>query len=183
MNDDVNIASVGPISWDAITARTKVYVAGTRMEQSADQAEALQALQEITSSLLGAGQMALYQLDATGQSLSLCWSFGLDTDKYSMLEVSEHRRLAEALTGKVILRDVSSSDQYLLSKDDSVNGIMPIRVNGAVVGVLIIFRVLPHKGKFDSQDLEICKALSDCAGRAIQPRRERETFVPAGDRT
>ena len=183
MNDDVNIASVGPISWDAITARTKVYVAGTRMEQSVDQAEALQALQEITASLLGAEQMALYQLDATGQSLSLCWSFGLDADKYAVLEVSEHRRLAEALAGKVILRDVSSSDQYLLSKDESLNGIVPIRVNGAVAGALIIFRVVPHKDKFDFQDLEICKAISNCAGRAIKARRKQETFAPAGDRT
>ena len=181
MNDPANITSASPISWDAITARTKVYVASTRLQQSADQAEALEAVLDITANLLGSEELALYKLDATRQSLWLYWSYGIDPNKYSVLEVSRHPKLAEALAGNSILRDANSGRGRLLSDDDSVNGIVPILVDGAAVGALIIFRVLPHKNKFDSSDLEICKVLSNCASRAMEPKREQQSSVYEGE--
>jgi hypothetical protein len=179
MNDSASIIepSGSPISWDAITARTKVYVASTRLQQSADQAEALEAVQDITANLLGSEEFALYKLDSTGKSLWLYWSCGIDPNKHSVLEISSHPKLAEALAGNAILRDANSGREKLLLDDDSVNGIVPILSNGAAVGVLVIFRVLPHKGKFDSSDREICKVLSNCAGRAIEPKREQQSSI------
>ena len=184
MNDsaDVTDPKASPISWDAITARTKIYAASTRLQQSADQAEALEAVLDITANLLGSEELALYKLDPSRQSLWLYWSFGIDPNKYSVLDVSRQPTLAEALAGNAILRDVHS-DQKLLSGDDSVNGIVPIFVSGAPVGALIIFRILPHKGEFDSADREICKVLSNCAGRAIEPKREQQSSIDERDCT
>jgi GTP-sensing pleiotropic transcriptional regulator CodY len=178
MNDSAKITdpSASPISWDAITARTKVYVASTRLQQSADQAEALEAVLDITANLLGSEELALYKVDATRQSLWLYWSFGIDPNRYSVLDVAEHPKLAEVLAGNIILRH-AKSEETLLSENDSVSGIVPIVVNGAAVGALIIFRMLPHKGKFDAADREICKVLSNCAGRAIEPKREQQSSI------
>jgi GAF domain-containing protein len=175
MNDSSNITdpSTSPISWDAITARTKIYAASTRLQQSADQAEALEAVLDITANLLGSEELALYKLDASRRSLWLYWSFGIDPNKYAVIDLFNQPKLAAALAGNAILREGKSNEQ-LLTGDDSVSGLVPIVVNGAAIGALIIFRTLPHKGKFDSADREICKLLSNCAGRAIQPKREQQ---------
>lgn len=162
---------------DALTERAKVYAARMRLQHTVDQADGLDAIREIAANLMGCEELAVYKVDHPNAILWLYWSFGIDPNKYAVLDCMKEERLAEALTGTIVFRNECGAPN-LLNTDDPVTGIVPIRVAGVVVAILVIFRLLPQKSGFEWADREICRVLSNCAGRAIaryspNPSREK----------
>jgi len=85
-----------------------------------------------------------------------------------VLEVSREPKLKQVLGGKCVYR-LRLSNENLLSTDDPVSALIPIRIDGNTVAVIVLFRLFPHKPGLDAVDHEICDLLSNCAGRAIEP--------------
>lgn len=155
----------------ALTAQAKVYAAQMRLQQSLDQADALEAIREIAANLMGSEELAVYKLDKEKAALWLYWSFGIDPNKHAVLDIFNEPLLEDALQGKSIFKGESGAKR-LLSTSDVVNALIPIRVAGEVAGLIVIFRVLPQKGRLEAADREICKVLSNSAGRALEPYRD-----------
>ena len=153
-----------------IGKQAKVYAARMRLQKAADQADALDGIREIAGNLIGTEEVAVFKVDEKRSELWLYWSFGVDPNKHSVLEVSREPKLKQVLKGKCVFRP-RLSNENLLSSDDPVTALIPIRLDGTTVAVIVLFRLFPHKSSLDAVDHEICEVLSNCAGRAIEPHR------------
>lgn len=150
--------------------QAKVYAARMRMQNALDQADALDGIREIAGNLIGTEEIAVFKVDKKRSELWLYWSFGVDPNKHAVLEVSREPRLKHVLGGKCAFR-LHLSNENLLSTDDPVSALIPIRLEGTIVAVIVLFRLFPHKAALEAVDYEICEVLSNCAGRAIEPHR------------
>jgi len=145
-----------------------VYAARMRLQNAVDQADALDAIREIAGNLIGTEELAVFKVDKKRSELWLYWSFGVDPNKHSVLELSHEPQLKKALNGKCVFR-LRLAHQNLLSTDDPVTALIPILVEGNTVAVIVLFRLFPHKPTLNEVDHRICEILSHCAGRAIEP--------------
>lgn len=154
-----------------LTAQAKVYAARMRLQDARDQSDALEAIREIVANLLGCEQLALYKVDKQQAALWLYWSFGVDPNKYAVLDVIKEPHLETVLDRKIVVRGDQGHDR-LLSTGDPVTAVVPIVVAGEVAAVLVIFKLLPQKSGFEIVDRQICEVISNFGGRAIQPYGE-----------
>lgn len=150
--------------------QAKVYAARMRLQNALDQADALDGIREIAGNLIGTEEVAVFRVDKKRLELWLYWSFGVDPNKHSVLDVTREPKLKQVLAGKCVFR-LRLSNENLLSTDDPVSALIPIRLDGSVVAVIVLFRLFPHKSGMEAVDHEICEVLSNCAGRAIEPHR------------
>ena len=155
-----------------IGSQAKVYAARMRLQHAIDQADALDAIREIAANLIGTEEVAVFKVDNKRSELWLYWSFGVDPNKHSVLEVSREPKLKQVLGGKPVYR-LRLSNENLLSTDDPVSALVPILVDGSACAVIVLFRLFPHKPGIEAVDREICEVLSNCAGRAIEPYHSR----------
>jgi hypothetical protein len=151
-----------------IGSQAVVYAARMRLQNAVDQADALDAIREIAGNLIGTEELAVFKVDKQRSELWLYWSFGVDPNKYSVLELAHEPKLKQVLSGKCVYR-LRLSHENLLSTEDPVSALIPIRINGNTVAVIVLFRLFPHKPTLNQVDHELCEILSNCAGRAIEP--------------
>jgi hypothetical protein len=159
-------------SIEDIGDQAKVYAARMRLQNTLDQADALDAIREIAGNLIGTEQVAVFKVDKKRAELWLYWSFGVDPNKHSVLEVCREPKLKQVLSGKAVFR-LRLSNENLLSTDDPVSALIPILVDGSPCAVIVLFRLFPHKAGIEAVDREICEVLSNCAGRAVEPYHSR----------
>ena len=162
----------GQSSTQDMGSQAKVYAARMRLQNAIDQADALDAIREIAANLIGTEEIAVFKVDKRRSELWLYWSFGVDPNKHSVLEVSREPKLKQVLSGKPMYR-LKLSNENLLSTDDPVSAVVPIMVDGSACAVIVLFRLFPHKLGIEPVDREICDVLSNCAGRAIEPHHSR----------
>jgi len=148
--------------------QAKVYAARMRLQNAVDQADALDAIQEIAGNLIGSEEIAVFKVDKKRPELWLYWSSGVDPNKHPILEVQREPNLKQVLQGKTIFRPPQSK-RNLLSTGDPVNALIPVIVNGTVCAVIVLFRLFAHKLEMDAVDADICEVLSSCAGRLVEP--------------
>ena len=148
--------------------QAKVYAARMRLQNALDQADALDGIREIAGNLIGTEEVAVFKVDKKRAELWLYWSFGVDPNKHAVLEISREPKLRQVLSGKSVFR-LRLSNENLLSTDDPVTALVPVRMDGAAVAVIVLFRLFPHKPGLETVDHEICEVLSNFAGRAIEP--------------
>lgn len=148
----------------ALTTQAKVYAAVTRLHASVDQADCLEAIREIAANLMGCEEVAVYKVNPDKGLLWLYWSFGIDPNKCSCLEVVSEPALQRVIAGQIVYP--SGSDR-LLSGDLSACALIPIIRCGQTRAVLIMFRLLPQRLGLDDADKEICGVLSNSAGQAL----------------
>ncbi len=158
----------GTRSAQDIGSQAKVYAARMRLQNAIDQADALDAIREIAGNLIGTEEIAVFKVDQKRSELWLYWSFGVDPNKHSVLEIRREPKLKQVLSGKPAYR-LKLSNENLLSTDDPVSALVPILVDGNTCAVIVLFRLFPHKPGIEPVDREICDVLSNCAGRAIEP--------------
>ncbi len=162
----------GTGSTQDIGSQAKVYAARMRLQNAIDQADALDAIREIAGNLIGTEEIAVFKVDQKRSELWLYWSFGVDPNKHSVLEIRREPKLKQVLSGKPVYR-LKLSNENLLSTDDPVSALVPILVDGNPSAVIVLFRLFPHKRGIEPVDREICDVLSNCAGRAIEPYHSR----------
>jgi len=150
-----------------LTNQAKVYAARMRLQNTIDQADALDAIREIAGNLIGTEQVAVFKVDKRRSELWLYWSFGIDPNKHVLLDLCQEPQLHPVLKGKPVFRE--NPGQNLLSTDEQVNAIVPILVDGTVAAVVVLFRLVTHKPALEAVDRQICEVLSNCAARAVSP--------------
>lgn len=151
-----------------ISNQAAVYAARMRLQNAVDQADALDAIREIAGNLIGTEEVAVFKVDRQRSELWLYWSFGVDPNKYAVLDVRREPKLKQVLRGKCVYR-LRISNENLLSTEEPVAALIPIRIDGNTVAVIVLFRLFPHKPLLNQIDYELCEVLSNCAGRAIEP--------------
>ena len=150
-------------------AVSQAHVAARLLHRSLDRAQVLTAILEISINLIGSEQVALFERDDDPQRLNLVAAFGVDEAAYAAVSVA-HGSIGEAArTGAIQL---ATSDEA-----DAGGGkpavCVPLCVGPWVAGVLVLFRLLPHKSGFEHVDYALFDVLSEQAGVALVATREQ----------
>ena len=142
-----------------------LYVAVTSVHGALDRPTVLSSVQEIVTNLIGSEEMAIFETDASNGRLMLLASTGIEPGPYQEVNVGEGAIGRAAATGERLIRPEGGS----LSEDGdaSLTACIPLKVAGRVVGVLAVFRLLPHKGRLDAIDLDLFDVLAAHAASAL----------------
>jgi hypothetical protein len=119
---------------------------------------------------MGTEEIAVYRVDESRTALWLYWSFGINPNRYPVLDTNRESNLRAAVEGKMLVR-TNVETSKLLSLTDTVNAIVPIVSKGVVSAVLIVFGLLAHKPCLDALDRQICEVIANCASSAVEPKR------------
>jgi hypothetical protein len=144
----------------------RLEAAQTRLRESANRTDALEAMREIVTNLLGCEEIALFAVEQ-GNS-RLLWSFGIDPQQHRTLDVFRQPALQRVLQGEFHIEQIAHAEPE--HSNPPVRVFVPIRRNGSTVAVLVMLKLLPQKVGFDEADLKLVKILSEETGRALFDR-------------
>lgn len=142
-----------------------LYVAVTSVHGALDRPSVLSSVQEIVTNLIGSEEMAIFETDAASGRLTLLASMGIDAGPYQEINFGEGAIGRAAATGERLIRQDGGS--LSAEGDAALTACIPLKVAGQVVGVLAVFRLLPHKGRLDSIDIDLFDVLAAHAASAL----------------
>jgi hypothetical protein len=146
----------------------RLEAAKKRLRESADQADAIEAIREIVTNLLGCEEIGLFTVrDGNEQGSSrLLWSFGIDPQRHKTLEAFDQSALHQVMQGELHIARLAN-DEHGNHENRSLRAFVPICMHGRIVAVLVMLRLLPQKLGFDEADINLVKLLSSEAGRSL----------------
>jgi GAF domain-containing protein len=142
-----------------------LYVAVTSVHGALDRPSVLSSLQEIVTNLIGSEEMAIFETDAASSRLTLLASTGIEPGPYHDIHVGEGAIGTAAATGERLVRQEGGS--LIEDGDAALTACIPLKIAGRVVGVLAVFRLLPHKGRLDTIDIDLFDLLAAHAASAL----------------
>ena len=142
-----------------------LYVAVTSVHDALDRPSVLSSVQEIVTNLVGSEEMAIFEIDASNRRLVLLASTGIEPGPYQEIYVGEGAIGKAAATGARLIRPEGGS--LTEDGDASLTACIPLKIADRVVGVLAVFRLLPHKGHLDAVDLDLFDVLAAHAASAL----------------
>lgn len=145
----------------------RLAAAQKRLRESVGRDDALEALREIVTNLLGCEEIGLFTVEP-GNS-GLLWSFGIDPQRHGTLDSFQESAMHRVLQGECHIAQVAHEGQAA-DENPPLRVFIPIRLKGRTVAVLVMVRLLPQKFGFDEADLNLAKLLSDETGRALFDR-------------
>ena len=142
-----------------------LYVAVTSVHGALDRPSVLSSVQEIVTNLIGSEEMAIFETDAAHGRLTLIASLGIEPGSYQEIQIGEGAIGRAAATGERLIRQEGGS--LTEDGDAALTACIPLKVAGRVVGVLAVFRLLPHKGRLDEIDVDLFDVLAAHAASAL----------------
>jgi GAF domain-containing protein len=142
-----------------------LYVAVTSVHGALDRPTVLSSVQEIVTNLIGSEEMAIFETDAAHGRLTLLASMGIEPGPYQEIYIGDGAIGRAAATGERLIRQ----DGGALTEDGdaALTACIPLKVGGRVLGVLAVFRLLPHKGRLDAIDIDLFDVLAAHAASAL----------------
>jgi GAF domain-containing protein len=142
-----------------------LYVAVTSMHGALDRPSVLSSVQEIVTNLIGSEEMAIFETDPAQGRLTLLASTGIEPGPYQEISVGDGAIGRAAATGERVVRHEGGS--LTEDGDAALTACIPLKVAGRIVGVLAVFRLLPHKGSLDAIDIDLFDVLAAHAASAL----------------
>jgi len=142
-----------------------LYVAVTSVHGALDRPSVLSSVQEIVTNLIGSEEMAIFETDATHGRLTLLASMGIEPGPYQDIALGAGAIGRAAATGERLIRQQGGS--LTEDGDAALTACIPLKVAGRIVGVLAVFRLLPHKGWLDAIDIDLFDVLAAHAASAL----------------
>ena len=142
-----------------------LYVAVTSMHGALDRPSVLSSVQEIVTNLIGSEEMAIFETDSAHGRLTLLASIGIEPGPYQEIGLGEGAIGRAAATGERVIRNEGGS--LTEDGDAALTACIPLKVAGRIVGVLAVFRLLPHKGALDAIDIDLFDVLAAHAASAL----------------
>ena len=148
-----------------VASLASLYVAVTSVHGALDRPSVLTSVQEIVTNLIGSEEMAIFETDAEHGRLMLLASTGIEPGSYQEIYVGEGAIGRAAATGERLIRAEGGS--LSAEGDAALTACIPLKVAGRVVGVLAVFRLLPHKLRLDAIDIDLFDVLAAHAASAL----------------
>jgi GAF domain-containing protein len=142
-----------------------LYVAVTSVHGALDRPSVLSSVQEIVTNLIGSEEMAIFETDAAHGGLTLLASIGIEPGPYRDIALGAGAIGRAAATGERLIRQEGGS--LTEDGDAALTACVPLKVAGRIVGVLAVFRLLPHKGRLDAIDIDLFDVLAAHAASAL----------------
>lgn len=141
-------------------------VAVNSLHAAPDPAGVVTAVREVVANLVGSEEFALFDV-GPGNRTRLVDSCGVITE--ALGDPATGIVGAVASTGKPFLRRAGGAG--VPGSDASITACLPLRIRASVVGVLTIFRLLPHKSALEDGDLALFDLLSTHVASALHLSR------------
>jgi len=143
-----------------------LYVASYRLHSTLDRDEVLSVIQEIIINLIGSEELAIFEIDVSGEALRLAASFGIDEEKYRSIPFGQGIIGKTASTGKPYLAEHEPDEEAALRKPE-ITACLPLRLGESVTGAIAIFQLLPQKPGLEPLDYELFDLLGTHAAAAL----------------
>lgn len=141
-----------------------LYVSSYQLHGTLDREAVVSAIKEILVNLVGSEEMGIFQLASDGDTLELVGSVGIDETKYSALSLSRDPLGRLAASGETFL-SAASGARHELSPVPVV--CLPLKLDGRVTGLIVLFSLLAHKPALQDLDLELFDLLGSHAATAL----------------
>ena len=143
-----------------------LYVASYRLHATLDRQEVLSVIQEIIINLVGSEELAIFEVDASGETLRLIASFGIDEEPYRSIPFEQGIIGKAAASGKPYLAD-HEPDEEARNAEPDLTACVPLRLGEATTGAIAVFHLLPQKPGLEPLDYELFDLLGTHAAAAL----------------
>jgi hypothetical protein len=143
-----------------------LYIAVHRLHSTLDRGQVLQALEEIVASLVGCEEMAIFERRGASVLMPVV-TVGLPPG--SAVPLREPTDVVEQVlcTGELWIGDGSRAS--LIGR--AITACVPLKVDGEITGIIVLFRLLAHKPALEPADIELLEVLGVHAGTALYATR------------
>jgi nitrate/nitrite-specific signal transduction histidine kinase len=141
-----------------ITQLANLYVAVSRLSDSLDEKEVLNALEEILVSMVGTEDLAIFVRSADERSLVRVVGIGIGIDGADTVPLDRGAIGQAGAEGRTLFGKGG--------KDDPI-ACVPLLLDGKLQGAVVIFALLPQKSGISERDRELLDLLSDRAARSL----------------
>jgi GAF domain-containing protein len=122
-------------------------------------------VQDVVTTLIGSEEMAIFETDPEQRRLKLLASQGIEPGHYQEICLGDGLIGKAAKTGEAEIRPDGASAEAV--GDEAITACIPMKIGQRVLGVIAVFRLLPHKGGLNSVDLDLLDLLSTHAAVAL----------------
>jgi K+-sensing histidine kinase KdpD len=159
------IESMKAAAEEQMANMASLYIAVNSLHAALDRTAVLASVQDVVTTLIGSEEMAIFEVDRDHRRLSLLASQGIDAGRYQDVTLGNGLIGTSASTGEAVIRKEGGSTER--DGDDAITACVPMKIGQRVLGVIAIFRLLPHKGELISVDLDLLDLLSTHAAVAL----------------
>jgi GAF domain-containing protein len=159
------IESMKSAAEEQMANMASLYIAVNSLHAALDRTAVLASVQDVVTTLIGSEEMAIFEVDRDHRRLTLLASQGIEPARYQDVRLGEGLIGRSASTGEAVIRAEGGSVER--AGDDAITACMPMKIGQRVLGVIAIFRLLPHKGGLNSVDLDLLDLLSTHAAVAL----------------
>ena len=145
----------------------RLHATSTRLVQAVAQGQVFEAIGQIVGDLIGSEQVAIFQYCATDQSFHPVWSTGVGEDILRQLALGVGLVGRGAHEGASQFRDRGPAAP-LLACEENLTVCVPLKLDREVIGVIVIFGLLPQKNGLEWVDFELLKFLETYGAVAVR---------------
>jgi hypothetical protein len=139
--------------------------ASIRLREVGSDSELMATFEEIIKDLIGSEAFAVFELESDASTLSLLGCMGVDAELLRRVPLGEEPISHVVQQGRSWVSEKPPADAL------SPSACIPLRVGPRVVGVIAIFRLLPHKASFEPADHVLFELLETQGGMALHCAR------------
>ncbi len=157
-----------------------LYVATYRLHGTRDHDEVLASIQEIIVNLVGSEHAAVFEVADGGRRLVASSLNGVDPGRYGSIELGRGPLGLAAARGELLLLGPGGEGQPPADEPE-LTACVPLKLGGELIGMIVVFQLLPQKPGLEDLDRELFDLLGTHAATALYctALRERLTAGPA----
>lgn len=159
------IESMKTAAEEQMANMASLYIAVNSLHAALDRTSVLASVQDVVTTLIGSEEMAIFETDPEHRRLKLLASQGIEPGHYQQVHLGQGLIGKAATTGEAVIRQDGASAEA--EGDEAITACIPMKIGTRVLGVIAIFRLLPHKGGLNSVDLDLLDLLSTHAAVAL----------------
>jgi hypothetical protein len=143
----------------------RLRVATQRLHETLQPLELLDILQDLLINLVGSEMLGIFERE--GAELVLRVSLGIDAERFRRLPLAEDGPIGRsARSGASWLEELMESGSAQ-NRTHGPRACVPLRLGGHVLGMMVLFGLLPHKPRLEPEDRELLELLATEGGRAL----------------
>ncbi|HEX8821959.1 MAG TPA: GAF domain-containing protein [Archangium sp.] len=139
--------------------------ASTRLSEAVTDSELVATFGEIIKDLIGSEAFAVFELEPDASTLSWLGGMGMDSERLRRVPLGEGPLALVVQKGRSWVAEASPAD------DLAVSACIPLKLGTQVLGLIAIFRLLPHKPSFNAADQLLFELLETQGGMALHCAR------------
>lgn len=143
----------------------RLRVASQRLHESLEAPELLHILMDLVVNLVGSETLGIFELE--GRELVLRASLGIDSERFRRLPLGEDALGHSVRTGSSWLTELMEYGSAQNRTDAGPRGWVPLRLGSHVLGMMVLFGLLPHKPRLEPEDRELLELLATQGARAL----------------